>query len=539
MRVTKPVFYIATALLLASCGTSKVDTTAFERIEGATIPVPKTELTEDQLKGWPHQSLLTDGVPGISLDKAYALLKGKKSTKVVVGVIDSGVDINHEDLRDVIWKNPKEIPNNGIDDDKNGYVDDIHGWNFLGDINEENMEFVRIVRDGNPQDPQYKIALEKYNKEQEEATQGLERVTKTYELITKADAFLQEKTGKKVYTIQDLEKLEDTPQEVAQFKAFGMRMLSFFPSIAEAKEGINDAVKYYDGKVKNHLNKDLNARKILGDNPNDIADTKYGNNNVIGPKLDGAEHGTHVAGIIAAVRNNQIGSNGVADNVAIMAVRAVPDGDEYDKDIALAIRYAVDNGAKVINTSFGKGFSPNPQWVRDAIKYAASKDVLIVNAAGNDSKNIDTDLTYPDDNIGGKEYANNVITIGALNYEYGQDLLANFTNYGKKNVDIFSPGVKIYAPVPDNKYKFLQGTSMASPEVAGIAALIRSYFPKLKAHQVKDILMKSGISVPLSVSYGEGDEDGERKSAPVSELSVTGKIVNAYNAILMAMQISK
>lgn len=534
MNLAKPVFYLATALLLASCGSApKVASLPLQSVEGKVIPVPQEKLNEEALKVWAHQDLLTNGVPGISLDKAYELLKGKKSTKVIVGIIDSGIDINHEDLKAVIWKNPKEIADNGIDDDKNGYIDDIHGWNFLGDIYEENLEYVRIVRDGNVNQLQYQEALKQYEKEIEKSKKPLERYTLTAKILDEADAFLQVKTGKKEYTKKDLESLINSSDEkIAESAIFVSNLLENFDSVSEAKEELKEAVKYYESKTKFHLNKDLNARKKLGDNPNDINDKIYGNNNVIGPVLEGAVHGTHVAGIVAAVRNNNLGSNGVADNVSIMAIRAVPDGDEYDKDIALAIRYAVDNGAKVINTSFGKGFSPNPQWVRDAIKYAASKDVLIVNAAGNDTKNIDIEVTYPDDNISGKEFADNVITIGALNYEYNKFLLAGFTNYGKQNVDIFAPGVKIYAPVPDNKYKFLQGTSMASPEVAGIAALIRSYFPKLKASEVKEILMQSGISVPFEVAIG-GDEQNKQ---PLSELSKSGKIANAYNAVLLAMK---
>ncbi len=537
MKLVNPVFYLATTLFVVSCGSaSKVTSLPFQTAEGVSISAPRKELSEEALKVWPHQDLLANGVPGISLDKAYELLKGRKSKTVVVGVIDSGIDINHEDLKDVIWTNPKEIPNNGIDDDKNGYIDDIHGWNFLGDIYEENMEYVRIVRDGNTADPQYAEALKKYEKELGQTQKTLERYSTTSQTLNEADAFLRVKTGKTEYTQDDLATLiSSSDEKTAQSAQFVSNLLGYFGSVNEAKESLGEAIKYYETKSKFHLNKELNARKILGDNPNDINNRAYGNNNVIGPNLDGALHGTHVGGIIGAVRNNGLGFNGVADNVALMVVRAVPDGDEYDKDIALAIRYAVDNGAKVINTSFGKGFSPNPKWVRDAIKYAASKDVLIVNAAGNDTNNIDTDITYPDDNVEGEEYANNVITIGALNYEYNQYLLANFTNYGKQNVDIFAPGVQIYATAPGNTYKFLQGTSMASPEVAGIAALIRSYFPKLKATQVKDILIKSGISIAFDVAIS-GDEANKR---PFSELCKSGKIVNAYNAILMAKQMSK
>jgi len=539
MRLSKPVFYIASALVLASCGgASKIAKLPLETTSGVFIPKTPERPTEDELKTWPHQDLLTTGYPGISLQKAYDILKGRKSEKVIVGVIDSGIDINHEDLKSVIWTNPKEIPGNGIDDDKNGYVDDIHGWNFLGDIAEENLEFVRIIKSGNTSNPDYQRALEKYEQEVKDANESLEYYGQLEQAIVKADQFIKNKLGKSTYTIEDLQNIaasasDRESQDAVRLTGF---LIDRFGSVEEGKTELSEGKKHYETKLKFHLNKDANFRAVLKDNPNDINDRGYGNNNVIGPVLEGSLHGTHVAGIIGAVRNNGIGMDGVADNVAIMAVRAVPDGDENDKDVALAIRYAVDNGAKVINTSFGKAFSPNKQWVYDAIKYAASKDVLIVNAAGNDSKNIDVKLTFPDDNVNGVEYVDNMITIGALNYDYSEKLIADFSNYGKNNVDIFSPGVKIYSTVPGNKYKFLQGTSMASPEVAGIAALIRSYFPKLKASEVKQILMESGV-VPYVGQVIVGEEQKDR--IPFSNASKSGRIVNAYNAVILAAKKSK
>ena len=539
MRLSKPVFYIASALVLASCGgASKIAKLPLETTSGVFIPKTPERPTEDELKTWPHQDLLTTGYPGISLQKAYDILKGRKSEKVIVGVIDSGIDINHEDLKSVIWTNPKEIPGNGIDDDKNGYVDDIHGWNFLGDIAEENLEIVRIIKSGNTSNPDYQRALEKYEQEVKDANESLEYYGQLEQAIVKADQFIKNKLGKSTYTIEDLQNIaasasDRESQDAVRLTGF---LIDRFGSVEEGKTELSEGKKHYETKLKFHLNKDANFRAVLKDNPNDINDRNYGNNNVIGPVLEGSLHGTHVAGIIGAVRNNGIGMDGVADNVAIMAVRAVPDGDENDKDVALAIRYAVDNGAKVINTSFGKAFSPNKQWVYDAIKYAASKDVLIVNAAGNDSKNIDVKLTFPDDNVNGVEYVDNMITIGALNYDYSEKLIADFSNYGKNNVDIFSPGVKIYSTVPGNKYKFLQGTSMASPEVAGIAALIRSYFPKLKASEVKQILMESGV-VPYVGQVIVGEEQKDR--IPFSNASKSGRIVNAYNAVILAAKKSK
>ena len=222
-----------------------------------------------------------------------------------------------------------------------------------------------------------------------------------------------------------------------------------------------------------------------------------------------------------------------------MAVRAVPDGDEYDKDVALAIRYAVDNGAKVINGSFGKYYSPHSEWVYDAIKYAAEKDVLIVCAAGNEATDLNAGKgveRYPNDTKnGGPEISDTFLSIGALNYEYGQNMVADFSNYGKGDVDVFSPGVRIYATTPNNNYEFLQGTSMASPNAAGVAALIRSYYPNLKAAQVKQIIMESGLPINSQVTLA-GDPSNVKA---FNEISRTGKIVNAYNAIILADKMSK
>lgn len=559
MNLMKPVFYIASALALVGCGSALKNTSAVsqkeksvnqlvvEKIAGLPLLTElaakefkrETPIDDEQLKNWPHQDFETTGFPGISLDKAYQILQGLTPKKVIVGVIDSGIDINHEDLKDVVWVNKKEIPNNGIDDDKNGYVDDIHGWNFLGNINEENMEFVRILRDKDQNFPKYEEIKKKYDEELFEATMDFAFYNKLYSDTEKYKNIVEKELKISDFTANELpEKATKITSQSAELKealAFFANMRRKDVKITEMLEKISEGRKHFETKLNGHLNIELNARKILGDNPYDINDNKYGDNNVIGPVLDGALHGTHVAGIIGAVRNNGLGGNGVTNELEIMAIRAVPDGDEYDKDIALAIRYAADNGAKVINTSFGKGYSPNPEWVREAIKYAASKDVLIVNAAGNDAKNIDENITYPDDNIDGLEYTNNVLTIGALNFEAGENILADFTNYGKRNVDIFSPGVKIYATAPDNSYKFLQGTSMASPEVAGIAALIRAYFPNLSAQEVKEIIMESGIKLNLDRVLIGGGESVQT----FSDVSKSGKIANVYNAVILAAQKSK
>lgn len=497
----------------------------------------KGALTENELKRWSHLDLVKDSIPGMSVDKVYSeLLKGKTSTPVIVGIVDSGVDIEHEDLKSVIWTNKKEIPGNKIDDDKNGYVDDINGWNFLGNITKENYEYERIINNKKLVDEATYLKAKAINDGKiEEANQTKFQIELALNGTKKADETLTKLLGKPTYTAEELDKIESTDQEVVQSVAIMKQMLAYGLSVADLKKEIEKELESYI-KVQSGENLKTNYRKVLGDNPDNIKDTKYGDNNVMGPDKEEILHGTHVAGIVAQVRNNKFGGDGIANNVQILTVRAVPDGDEYDKDIALGIRYAVDNGAKVINGSFGKAFSPHKQWVYDAIKYAESKDVLIVHAAGNDAKDIDKEDNFPndsDDKV--TEFADNMITVGALNYEYGTNVVADFSNYGKLNVDVFAPGVKIYASTPNNTYQFLQGTSMAAPNVAGVAALIRSYYPTLTAKQVKRILMESGTAITTSVAVG-GDPE---KSRLFSELSQSGRMVNAYNAMVMAEKLAK
>ncbi|QAA82279.1 peptidase S8 [Aequorivita sp. H23M31] len=545
---------VAIAAVMASCGsTAPIVATPIQNVSPTLRK--NAELTKDQLKNWSAMDLVRDTVPGMSVDRTYAeLIKNRKGEIVIVGVIDSGVDIDHEDLKNVIWTNPGEIPGNGIDDDNNGFIDDIHGWNFLGDIIGENMEFVRIVRklepkyDGKSESlisaadrkeyALYEKAKAEFEKELSETTLNKERYQQMLAQLKPAHEAISAKLGKEDYTQEDLEGIKNpSPMEQQQI-AMLSQMLNYSDSIPEVLDQMNKGLDYFQDRLDNHFNTTKNFRGVLGDDPDDLSDNKYGDNKVASsePSRENVKHGTHVAGIIAAQRNNGIGMNGVANNVQIMAVRAVPDGDEYDKDIALAIRYAVDNGAKVLNTSFGKYYSPHSQWVYDALKYAASKDVLIVNAAGNDGFDLDTVNIYPNDQIdNGPEMGDTFLTVGALNYEYGDKLVANFSNYGKINVDVFAPGVKIWSTTPLNTYEFLQGTSMASPEVAGVAAVIRSYYPKLSAAQVKQILMDSGISPDIEVILGGDPSNTEL----FSNISKSGKMVNMYNAFIMADKMSR
>ena len=518
--------------LLVGCGGAPLISTPVENIDSSPLKV--MELTKAEKENWGHLDLEKDTIPGMGVDRAYAeIIKNNKGKTVIVAVIDSGIDIDHEDLNGVIWTNTKETPNNGKDDDNNGYVDDINGWNFLGDAYDEQLEYTRLVASGNTSDPRFEEAKSLLEKEKQQATSTKTRYEQILQQLKAADDAFTKHFGTKDYTMEQVGSLETTDEQLNQYKGMAQQMQGFgLESVQVAVEEITSGVEYFGERLNFHFNTDFSGRKT-GDNPNDINDSPgYGNGNVK-PVKKSESHGTHVAGIIAAERNNGKGANGVANNVEIMSIRAVPNGDEYDKDVALAIRYAVDNGAKVINGSFGKSFSPYTEWVSDAIKYAASKDVLIVHAAGNDSKDIDVEPNFPADNTNGKEISNNYISVGALAPKYGSSMVAGFSNYGDQNVDVFAPGAQVYSTTPENEYDTKGGTSMAAPAVAGIAALVRSYYPKLSASQVKEVILNSGLKLNTKVVVG-GDANDVRD---FSELSKTGRIANAYNALIMASKL--
>jgi cell wall-associated protease len=538
MKFLSPTIFITVfAFLLGSCKSIPTIPVPKPSTYVLTATAKKAPLTEEQSKFWGHSDLVSDSIPGMSLDKAYAFLQGKKGVEVVVGVVDSGTDLLHEDLKDVAWVNTKEIPSNGIDDDNNGYIDDINGWNFLGTIYKEHLEYQRIVKDPSiANEETLKQATALYDEKVAAAKANKKRYGQMLKMVTNADDALSKHFNKKDYskdevlkTVTEDQALKESVEVAKQMYGFGLSSLE--QAIQELSKLVENATTMLSGEA---LKKEY--RSVLGDNPNTM-DKKFYGNSATGHSIKDEAHGTHVSGIIGASRNNNIGMNGVATNVKIMAVRAVPDGDEYDKDVALGLRYAVDNGAKVINTSFGKGFSPKKEWVYEAILYAASKDVLIVNAAGNDGKNMDIEKTFPNDSRDLiTEISDNVLTVGAMSANYDENLPASFSNYGKINVDVFAPGVQIYSTTPEGGYAKFSGTSMAAPSTAGVAALIRSYYPKLSASQVKHILMNSGTMINFDVikpgSKSREKPTGEKVS--FSELSVSGRVVNAYNALKMA-----
>ena len=516
-----------------------------------------------QNPGWHLLEPVKDGPIVISATKVYSnLLKGKSSTPVIVAVIDSGVDVEHEDLKDVVWVNTDEIPDNNIDDDKNGYIDDINGWNFIGgadgNVDYDTYEVTRLFGkykykfDNADVNKLSKDDKELYNKwtmwkEEVESKRAngesqLQRTLEFEDRITSGLNAVAKALAGKSPNLENLQAIESADETVVSGKNILLDQITRgqeVTDIEEFKELVIQDMKgrkdYFTGVAKYAYNPDFNPRTIIGDNYADQTEKYYGNNDVEGPD---AKHGTHVAGIIAAERNNDIGMDGVADNVRIMSVRTVPNGDERDKDVANAIRYAVDNGASIINMSFGKGYSWEEKVVEDAIKYAEKNDVLLVHAAGNSSQDNDITDNFPNDMYKGKGFLffkgksknyKNWLEIGALNFQNGENLSAPFSNYGAANVDLFAPGMAIYSTVPDDGYEDLQGTSMAAPVVAGVAALLRSYYPSLTAVQVKNILMGSSTKLSQQVLI-----PGTDKKTSFSKLSVSGGTVNAEKAIKLA-----
>ena len=520
---------------------------------------------------WHMKDAETDGIPGVGAERAYReIFAGKTSTTVVVAVIDSGTESFHPDLEANIWTNADEIPGNGVDDDKNGYVDDIHGWSFIGgaggDVSVDNLEFTRVYkklkqRFESVTDPKNLSKTDKveydrylrlkadYDHRMDDANQNLMQFGLIDMMLNQSKQNVADLLGKSDYTAEEVMAIE--PKDEMMQSAVGLVLMSMQ---SEFMDQLKQAKEHYEVMSKFQLNLDFDPRFMVGDNYDDASEKFYGNNHIDGPE---AEHGTHVGGIIGAVRNDY-GMNGVADNVKLMIIRCVPNGDERDKDVANSIRYAVDNGAKIINMSFGKSYSPYKSVVDEAVKYAESKGVLLVHAAGNDTKNVDVEPNFPKDKYDDGGYCSTWIEIGASGPSTDA-LAADFSNFGKTSVDVFAPGVDIFSTAPGGTYKDNSGTSMAAPVVAGVAATLMSYYPNLTAKDVKEILMKSSVKYPkahietivernglgrffakifISKSKVELSEYNPReykvKEIKFSKLSVTGGVVSLYEAAKLA-----
>jgi cell wall-associated protease len=519
-------------------------------------------------KDWFLRDPEADKVQGLSVEKTYStLLKNKPSRTVTVAVIDSGIDFEHEDLKDVMWINPKEIAGNGIDDDKNGYVDDIYGWSFIGgkkgnvtrDTYELTREYVRLrpkyenlheavlpKKDKAEFEYWQKIktsyteAKEKNEADYKSCAETMEQYTGFHENLLAVIAFIKSEYHVTRITASLMDSINGG-QKIRTAKAIMNVVFTntsrdtdpedFAKELKEVIDHNTEVCESYKNGMEFGYNPDFDPRSIVGDDYKNSEERFYGSNDVKGTF---PVHGTHVAGVIGANRKNDIGVKGVADNVRIMALRAVPNGDERDKDVANAIRYAVDNGARIINMSFGKDYSPQKETVDKAVKHAESKGVLLIHAAGNDDDNNDSKPSFPTRYYKDGKEASNWIEVGASAWGADSTLAADFSNYGKKSVNFFAPGVQLYSTTPANNYQDMDGTSFASPSVAGVAAMLMSYFPELTAAQVKDILIRSTRKFD-NLTVRKSDKTGVVK---FSELSSSGGLVNAYEAVKLAMSMS-
>ncbi len=545
MTIYSKLLSVFILLFVAGCSSSKslVDN-----------PVPVSEISAEDIEltatnDWHLSSPNHDPYYGTGVAKAYEeLLSGKSpAEEVIVAIIDSGTDIDHEDLRGNIWVNEDEIAGNGIDDDGNGYIDDIHGWNFIGGsdgkhVNEDTYELTRIY--ASMRDDYLGVQKENVSEDKQAEYEYFQEIKEAFE-------------AKKIENDQILGNLKNITQAIlGSRQIFGVSSLDSLtaeqkkpkptdgPYLSQAKglvqfldenglteADIEEALEQFQSLADYGLNPDFNPRPIVGDDYEDLSNRFYGNNDV---KAVRNSHGTHVAGIVGAVRNNDLGIDGIA-NVKLMILRTTPNGDERDKDVANAIRYAAENGARVLNMSFGKGYSPQKEYVDKAVRYADSVGVLIVHGSGNDSNNLDSTDSFPNKYYTNGGSAEAFLTVGASSWEEGSDLVADFSNYGTLSVDIFAPGVDIYSTYPDDEYKAEDGTSMASPVVAGVAALVMAYYPELTALQVKEILMETSTKPSGKMVYKPGSEE----LVPFSTLSVSGGIVNAYEALKRAEQLTK
>ena len=514
-------------------------------------------------KFWHWKDLEKEGVHGVSLFKAQQLLieSKLKPTPIVIAILDGGIDTNHHQIRPLLWNNPKEIPGNQIDDDKNGYIDDIHGWNFLGNATGQNVdkasdeksriyhryknEFKQEELDSVNWDAKKKSTYTSWRQAAaeivftEEDADNLAFIKMAKNAVVKMGFILIREMEDSNFTAEKLETYQPIGKITADTKISYLRTLQALgiDRMNGHQSIVDDLNEYIAGKEKAAISLETppeDIRKlIIKDRYEDLKDQYYGNNNITGPN---AKHGTHVAGLAAGIIDTIFTKSNFNNPIKLMGVRVVPDGDEYDKDIALGIRYAVNNGAKIINMSFGKSFSPEQAWVDSAIRYAASKDVLIIHSAGNESYDLNNKTVYPSPYSSSfNNKASNMITVGASSDPIiAESLLTDFSNYGNQIVDLFSPGNKIYSSLPNQTYGFTNGTSMSAPILSHIAAIVRAYFPKLSAIEVKAILLQS--------CWKPEDENSifpipqKDQSKKLKELSAEGGIINAALCIQNAIK---
>ncbi len=546
-------------LLVAACNKSK-----------ETKPQPdrenvKGEILVDQpqsLGNWFIKDPYLNQLEGVSSEKSQTDFNLKNQKEIIVAVIDSGVDINHVDLKNKIWNNPGEVGldsqghdkrTNQIDDDQNGFIDDVYGWNFIGsadgkhvsydtlEVTRESLRYDLKIADGEKlteaEIKYFEVVNKDYQQQFESAQKNLKELLPIEAIASVAQNILKNKIKLEDFSEISLQKIASTDPEVMQARKDLLDVVAKFRTVARFFR----IFKTTQADLDYFLNKQFDARKIVGDDPNDFTQVHYGNNDVMGPD---ASHGTHVAGIIAAESGNGIGIDGVAQNVKIMVLKVVPNGDERDKDVALAVRYAVNNGAHVINMSFGKSYSPFKSKIDAEFLKAAEKGILIFHAAGNEASNNDDKAGYPNRNVqdaavlAQPEKISTWLEVGASTSQNGLGLVASFSDYGQKDVDLFSPGYEINSTIPGDQYAVYSGTSMAAPVAAGVGALLMSNFENMTGAQAKAILLHEVRTYPNLLVHLPGSEKLDLP-VPFKTLSATGGVIDAYRSIRFAKELSQ
>jgi cell wall-associated protease len=548
-NIKNSLFLMSSFILVLSCSKSKTSNSLppKETVKGDSI-----NDTPGADSNWFIRDPYLNQYEGVSSERAQKEFSLENKRQIIVAVIDSGVDIHHEDLKNKIWTNPGEIPNNGIDDDNNGYIDDMNGWNFLGSKDGQHVTFdtLEVTRES----LRYDQMLANGEILTEKEIQYFEKVNKDYtERLTEAQDSLKElapieiKASRAQKTLKDKIQLEDySVQKLEQISSSDTEVIQAKTDLLEISKNYRTVARFFRiyGTVKNSLeyflNKKYDARKLVGDDETDFTQSQYGNNDVTGPD---AMHGTHVAGLIAAEKNNGLGIDGVAENVKIMVLKVVPNGDEHDKDVVMAVRYAVQNGAQIINMSFGKDYSPFKSKVDEAFLLAAQKGILIFHSAGNGASDNDQVSGYPNRNVldssvrGLPEQISTWIEVGASAQKQGLNMVAPFSDYGKKDVDLFSPGYEMNSAIPGNQYAVLSGTSMASPAAAGVGALLMSNFENMTAVQAKAILLHQVRHYGDLMVHLPGSEALDLP-VPFASLSASGGVIDAYRGIQFAKELS-
>ena len=508
---------------------------------------------------WSKQNYGKDMNNGISLEKLQTstLLTNPSEQNVIVAVLDTQTDIDHEAISEQLWINEDEIPNNNIDDDGNGYVDDVNGWNFMGFDNDgyfryQNFEYTRILRykdDFLNKNSVYAKSDSLLSLEYDRAVITQKRYHRFYTNWAKSLDFSidmwQTVTDSLIRFFPDEDYDLNTLDSL--YSIYKINDKSYIKRRDDRDTDLGALIFYKivdletnTNSLKNVIDSKLQKDSIINYNLNVNVDRKlqfkrtgafYGNNKLNINKYSN-NHSTEVISIIAgsATKEELISFH---KNIKVMPICISVSGDEHDEDVANGIRYAVDNGAKVINMSFGKQFSLYPEIVHQAFLYAQQHNVLLVHASGNDAIDIDATPFYPIDinYYTGEEGVQNFINVGAISKRTDSTMVSSFSNYGKKNVDIFAPGEYIHvAQATKKQYGYDSGTSLSAPLVSATAALLYLYFPKLSVFDIKECILESGNSIDKNVLK----PGTKNEYVHFSELCSSGKILNVYAAFLMA-----